>query len=70
MNQETFHGRWEEIKGVLKQKWGKLTDDNLMEIEGNYERIYGILEQHYGYAKNKAQEDFNEIVKKFKGESL
>ena len=43
MNKEIFSGKWEEIKGELKQKWGKLTDDDLLEIKGNNQEIYGKL---------------------------
>jgi len=64
MNKEIFHGKWDEIKGTLKQKWGKLTDDDLMEIEGNQDKIYGKLEQHYGYTKEKTQEILDTLLKK------
>ncbi|HMT02813.1 MAG TPA: CsbD family protein [Burkholderiales bacterium] len=64
MNKEIFHGKWEETKGFLKQKWGKLTDDDLIQIEGSHESIFGILERYYGYAKDKVQEVLDEMFKK------
>ena len=55
MNQNIFHGKWEKIKGKLKQTWGKLTDDDLKQIEGAHQEIYGKLQQYYGYSKEEAE---------------
>ncbi len=52
MNTEIFKGKWNEVKGKLKQKWGKLTDDDLTVIEGKHEEIYGLLQKYYGYTKD------------------
>ena len=51
MNAQIFKGTWEEIKGKVIQTWAKLTDDDLLKLEGKYDEIYGLLEKHYGYAK-------------------
>jgi len=63
MNKEIFHGKWEEVKGQLKQQWGELTDDDLLQIEGSHDQVYGILEQRYGYTKEKASEMLNKLIK-------
>ncbi len=63
MNKEIFKGKWNEIKGKLKQKWGKLTDDDLAVIEGKHEEVYGFLQKHYGYTKDQINK---EIDKEFK----
>ena len=63
MNKEIFQGKWEEIKGQLKQQWGKLTDDDLMQIEGNHHQIRGILEQRYGYTKEKVKSALDTFLK-------
>ena len=55
MNKTVFQGEWEEIKGRLIETWGKLTDDDLKEIQGNHERIIGKLQKHYGYTKEEAK---------------
>ncbi len=63
MDKNIFSGAWEETKGKMKQMWGKLTDDDLKEVEGNQQEIYGKLQKHYGYTKDeakKAVDDFNE----------
>ncbi|MES2504259.1 MAG: CsbD family protein [Myxococcota bacterium] len=66
MNKEIFEGKWEELKGTMKKTWGKLTDNDLTQIEGNQQEIYGKLEQHYGYTKDqasKAIKDFQDAYK-------
>lgn len=63
MNKDIFAGKWEEVKGQLKQKWGKLTDDDLLEIEGNNQEIYGKLRQHYGYTKEEIERQLRSFTK-------
>ncbi len=57
MNSTTMAGNWKELKGKIKEKWGKLTDDDLKVIEGKQDQLSGILEQRYGYAKEQAKKD-------------
>ena len=52
MDSDTFKGGWHQFKGELKKQWGKLTDDDLMEADGNYEKFMGIVQKRYGDAKN------------------
>jgi uncharacterized protein YjbJ (UPF0337 family) len=53
MNADILKGKWKEIKGEAKQKWGKLTDDDLTQIDGKEEQLLGLLQKRYGYAKEK-----------------
>ncbi len=62
MNKDIFEGNWEHIKGEIKQFWGKLTDDDLLEIKGNQQEIFGKLQRHYGYTKEEARK----AIEKFK----
>jgi len=48
MDQNQFKGSWHEIKGEAKKKWGKLTDDDLVQCEGDYEKFLGAVQKHYG----------------------
>ena len=41
MNADQFKGKWIQFKGDVKQKWGKLTDDDLMQVEGTYDKFIG-----------------------------
>lgn len=55
MNNDIVKGKWNELKGTVKQKWGDLTDDDLLEIEGNRERLVGKLQQRYGRSREDAE---------------
>jgi uncharacterized protein YjbJ (UPF0337 family) len=44
MNQDILKGKRKEIKGGLKEQWGKLTDDDLTRLEGKQEKLVGILQ--------------------------
>ena len=45
-------GNWKQVKGAVKQQWGKLTDDDLTEIDGNRERLEGAIQERYGIARD------------------
>ncbi|WP_058534508.1 CsbD family protein [Legionella saoudiensis] len=62
MNTDIFEGKWEEIKGRLKQAWAKLTDDDCLAIEGNHQEIYGALQKHYGYTKEEAKKSVDNFL--------
>ena len=51
MNAEQLKGKWTHFKGDLKQKWGKFTDDDLKQIEGNYEKFIGKVQERYAGEK-------------------
>ena len=57
MNSDTLKGKWMQIRGEAKQAWGKLSDDELTEIEGNMEKLIGKLQEKYGYSRDRAQMD-------------
>jgi uncharacterized protein YjbJ (UPF0337 family) len=67
MNEDVLKGKWKEIKGGVKEKWGKLTDDDLTQVEGNSEKLLGLLQQRYGYAKDKAEQEYNDFIGRYKG---
>ncbi len=63
LNKDIFKGKWKELKGDIKAKWGKLTDDDLTEIEGNQEKFIGILQKKYGYGKDEAEREYDDFIK-------
>lgn len=67
MGDDILKGKWKEIKGGVKETWGKLTDDDLAKVEGNLEKLLGILQQRYGYAKEQAEKEYNNFIARFKG---
>ncbi len=64
MNSDMLKGKWHEVKGSLRQQWGRLTDSDFDEIGGNLERLVGRLQKRYGYSKDQAQREVDEVVKK------
>lgn len=55
MNWDTLKGDWKQVKGQLKQRWGKLTDDDLLRIEGEEDELVGAIQKRYGIAKEEAE---------------
>ena len=55
MNWDVIEGNWKQFKGLVKEKWGKLTDDNLDMIAGRREQLSGRLQQAYGITKDQAE---------------
>lgn len=51
MNAEQLKGKWMQFKGELKQQYGKFTDDDLHQIEGNYDTFVGKVQERYGDKK-------------------
>ena len=51
MNADQFKGRWNQFKGELKKQWGNFTDDDLLQIEGDYQKFQGKLQTKYGDRK-------------------
>ena len=50
----------------MKEKWGKLTDDELTTAAGKREQLAGLLQERYGYAKDKAEQELKEFSDKLK----
>ena len=54
MNWDQINGDWHQLSRRLKEKWKKLTDDDLTAIAGRRDRLEGVLQKHYGYDKERA----------------
>lgn len=57
MNRDTLQGQWNQLKGSVKQKWGKLTDDDLTQIDGVQDRLAGRLQELYGMQREQAERE-------------
>jgi uncharacterized protein YjbJ (UPF0337 family) len=66
MFEDVLKGKWMEIKGGIKEKWGKLTDDDLTQVEGQAEKLLGLLQKKYGYTKEKAEQEYNDFIRRYK----
>lgn len=62
MNTDQLKGRWMQMKGAAKAQWGKLTDDELAQIDGNNDRLVGLIQEKYGYARERAQEEVDRFM--------
>jgi len=51
MHSDVFRGHWTQLKGDIKMRWGRLTDDDLESVDGAIEKLEGRLQERYGWAK-------------------
>lgn len=61
MNNDRFQGEWKQIKGKVKERWGKLTDDDLTVINGQTEQLIGRLQERYGIARDEAHKQYEQF---------
>jgi len=61
MNNERIKGNWNQFKGKIKEKWGRLTDDDLDVAEGQRDQLIGKIQERYGIAKEEVQRQFAEL---------
>lgn len=64
MANDILKGNWKQLTGMVKQKWGELTDDELVEIAGQRDRLAGKLQEKYGYTKIQAEQAIDEFLRK------
>lgn len=64
MNQDTIQGQWKQLAGSIRERWGKLTNDDLDVAEGNAEYLAGKLQQRYGIARDEAEAQVREFEKR------
>ena len=60
MNSDEMRGKWNQFKGSVKEKWAKLTDDDLTAIDGNRDRLVGKIQERYGIARDAAQKQLDD----------
>lgn len=61
MNRDILEGNWHQMKGKVKARWGKLTDDELDQIEGNYEMLCGRIQEAYGLSRDQVERDLSNL---------
>ena len=61
MNWDQVEGQWKQFKGSVKERWGKLTDDELTTIGGKRDRLAGLLQKKYGIAKEEVEDQIAEF---------
>ncbi len=64
MDDNRLKGKWMQIKGEAKKQWGKLTDDELNQIDGDRMKLEGMLREKYGYGKDRIKREIEDWLKK------
>ena len=57
MNTEELEGKWNQIKGEAKQRWGRFTDDEIDVIDGDYDKLVGKIQERYAKSKDEAKRE-------------
>jgi uncharacterized protein YjbJ (UPF0337 family) len=63
MNNDILEGKWKQVRGQAKLWWGKLTDDDIKSVDGQFDKLIGLLQEKYGYTKQQAQEEWEKRTK-------
>lgn len=60
MNWDQIEGNWKQFSGKVREKWGKLTDDDLTVINGKRENLEGKIQERYGYGKEQIRKEVDD----------
>ena len=59
MNSDQFKGKWKQLKGEARSKWGKLTDDDVEQIGGEKDKLIGKIQERYGKTREEAEKEID-----------
>jgi uncharacterized protein YjbJ (UPF0337 family) len=62
MNWDQIAGSWKEVQGKVREKWGKLTDDDMTVVAGKRDQLAGVLQRRYGLAKEQAEKELDQFI--------
>ncbi len=63
VNNNILEGKWKQVRGQAKLWWGKLTDDDLESVDGQFDKLMGLLQEKYGYTQQQAKEEWEKRTK-------
>ena len=66
MNWDRVEGNWVQFKGKVREKWGKLTNDDLDMIKGRQDQLSGKIQERYGIARDQAEREINDFLDSMK----
>ena len=66
MNEDILSGKWKQVRGKVKEWWGKLTDDDLDKIQGKRDLLVGKIQERYGHTKDKAEQEVDRRMREFR----
>ena len=64
MNRDIVAGKWQQLRGKVKEQWGKLTDDDLIQASGSFDKLTGAIRERYGYTRERAEEELERFYKR------
>lgn len=62
MNENILEGKWMQLRGSIREKWGELTDDELDQIAGKRDKLAGVLKERYGYTELEAEREIDDFL--------
>lgn len=65
MDANILKGKWHQLKGSVREKWGQLTDDDVDKVGGNAEQLVGLIQERYGYAKQRAEDEVDSFLARY-----
>jgi uncharacterized protein YjbJ (UPF0337 family) len=65
INEQILKGKWNEIRGEIRSKWGYLNDDELEVVKGDATRLMGLIQQRYGIKKEEIERSLNNMLNRF-----
>jgi uncharacterized protein YjbJ (UPF0337 family) len=65
MDANILKGKWLQLKGSIREKWGQLTDDDVDQVSGSAERLVGAIQERYGYARQRAEDEVDAFLARY-----
>jgi len=65
MNSDILKGKWNQFKGEVKKEWGKLTNDDVDMINGEYDKLVGRIQERYGRSREEAREEVDRYFERY-----
>ena len=57
-----FEGKWNQLKGKVRQKWGELTNDDIEKVAGKRDELVGLLQEKYGHSRKEAEQEVDDFL--------
>ncbi|HET9587240.1 MAG TPA: hypothetical protein VFO91_00505 [Anaerolineales bacterium] len=62
LNKDILVAKWEENKVKVRERWGRLSNEQLDQINGYYDELTRLLRERYGYTKDKVRQEVDEFL--------
>ena len=62
MNKDILEGKWKQLRGEIRERWGDITDDELDQIAGKRDQLIGKIQEKYGYTRDEAERQVDELM--------